>query len=96
MASNFRISMHRSSDNLHLKLLGDFDGTSAWQLLNVLKKNINGVYRVIIHTNCLKNIYPFGQDIFRQNLPGLKARPVQILFTGENARLIAPEEKLCM
>jgi hypothetical protein len=88
MASNFKISMHRSSDNLHLKLLGDFDGTSAWQLLNVLKKNTDGVYRVIIHTNCLKNI--------RQNLAGLKARTVQILFTGENARLIAPEEKLCM
>ena len=92
MASNFKISMHRSSDNLHLKLLGDFDGSSAWQVLNVLKKNTNGICRVIIHTSCLKNIYPFGQDTFKQNLPGLKARPVKILFTGENARLIAPKK----
>lgn len=96
MASNFSISMHRSSDNLHLKLLGDFDGTSAWQLLNMLKEGTNGVHRVIIHTSCLKNIYPFGRDTFRQNLPGLKARPKHIMFTGENARHIAPNENLCM
>ena len=96
MASNFSISMHRSSDNLHLKLLGDFDGTSAWQLINVLKENTNGVCRVIIHTNSLKNIYPFGRDTFRQNLPGLKSSPTQILFTGENASLIAPKEEFCI
>ena len=96
MASNFSISMHRSSDNLHLKLLGDFDGTSAWQLLNMLKEGTNGVHRVIIHTSCLKNIYPFGRDTFRQNLPGLKSRPTHILFTGENASLIAPNENFCM
>ena len=96
MASNFSISMHSISDNLHLKLLGDFDGTSACQLINVLKEKTNGVCRVIIHTNSLKNIYPFGRDTFRQNLPGLKSRPTHIMFTGENARHIAPNEDLCM
>jgi len=37
MAANFRISVHRSSDSLHMKLMGDFDGSSAWELLNVLR-----------------------------------------------------------
>ena len=94
MAPNFKINMHRNSDNLHLKLMGDFDGTSAWQLLNVLKQNSNGVYRVIIHTSSLNKIYPFGRDTFQQNLPDLKGCAIRLLFTGDNASDIAPEKNL--
>ena len=38
MASNFSIFFHRNSDNLYLKLMGDFDGSSAHQLINILKE----------------------------------------------------------
>ena len=96
MASNFRISMHRNSDNLHLKLIGDFDGTSACELLDVLKKNCNGVCRVIIHTSCLKNIYPFGREVLRRNLSELKGHRTRIMFTGESASHIAPEKSPCL
>jgi hypothetical protein len=37
MASNFRIYCHQNKDNLHLKLMGDFDGSSAYELINTLK-----------------------------------------------------------
>jgi hypothetical protein len=37
MASNFRIYCHQNRDNLHLKLIGDFDGSSAYELINLLK-----------------------------------------------------------
>jgi len=96
MASNFKISVHRNSDSLHLKLLGDFDGSSAWELLNVLKKSANGSCKVFIHTNSLKNIYPFGRDTFQQNLRDLKDRTDRILFTGEKASQIAPEKSSCL
>ncbi len=96
MASNFRISVHRNSDTLHLKLMGDFDGSSALELLNVLKKRANGVFRVIIHTNSLKNIFPFGRDTFQQNLRDIKVNPVRIVFTGEKASQIAPEKSSCL
>lgn len=85
MARNFRIIKHQNSDNLHLKLSGDFDGSSAWQLLNLMKKNSKGIHRVIIHTSCLKNIYPFGSETFRRNLSGLKGDLKRILITGDNA-----------
>ncbi len=49
MSANFRISMHRNSENLHLKLMGDFDGSSACELLNVLRKNSRDPLRVFIH-----------------------------------------------
>jgi hypothetical protein len=38
MASNFRIFCHQNSDNLHLKLMGDFDGTSPYESLETLRK----------------------------------------------------------
>ena len=91
MASNFRISIHRNSDGLHLKLIGDFDGSSAFELVNVLKKHWNGAYRVFIHTERLKDIYPFGRHTFQQNLSDLKGHSMRIFFTGENAVHIAPD-----
>jgi hypothetical protein len=96
MASNFKISSHQNGDNLHLKLTGDFDGSSAWELLNVLKKITSDVFKVIIHTNSLKSIYPFDRDTFRQNLSDINRRSFHILFTGENASEIAPEKGLCL
>jgi hypothetical protein len=91
MASNFKISIHRNSDSLDLKLMGDFDGTSACELLNALKENCDGVARVFVNTSGLKDIYPFGQDTFQNSLYLLKGRPFCLVFTGENAGSIAPE-----
>ncbi len=96
MASNFKISSHQNGDNLHLKLIGDFDGSSACQLLNVLKKNTHNVFRIIIHTNSLNSICPFDRDTFRRNLSNMNGRSFHVLFTGENAGEIAPERSLCL
>ena len=96
MASNFRISTHRNSENLHLKLMGDFDGSSACQLLNILKKTSNSVYKIIIHTGSLNTIHPFGRDTFRRNIGDLDGHSIHLLFTGENASQISPENKLCI
>jgi len=96
MASNFKILVHRNSDNLHLKLMGDFDGSSAWELLHLLKRSATGVCKVIIHTSSLKQIYPFGRDTFLENLRHWKVEPIRILFTGEKAGQIAPEESACL
>jgi hypothetical protein len=96
MASNFKISVHRNSENQHLKLSGDFDGSSAWQLLNMLKKISNNYRRVIVHTNSLTNIYAFGLNTFHQNFRNLNVNQIRLLFTGEHAKKISPEKKLCL
>lgn len=90
MASNFRISTHKNKNQLHLTLIGDFDGISALQLVNVLKKNLSGSCRVFIHTNGLKCVYPFGRDTFHSHLGSLKAKSRGLVFMGENADEIAP------
>jgi hypothetical protein len=92
MASNFKISASRNRDSLHLKLLGDFDGSSALELINTIKKNSRGVDKIFIHTSSLKNIFPFGQHILKKNLCVLNNRSVRLLFTGMNARQIAPNK----
>ena len=91
MASNFKISIHRNSENLDLKLTGDFDGTSACELFNALKENCDGTTRVFVNTSGLKDIYPFGRDTFQKSLYLLKDRPFRLVFTGDNATMIAPE-----
>lgn len=85
MATNFKIFVHKNSENLHLKLTGDFDGSSAYELLNVLKSNCIGTSKVFIHTNCLNRIHPFGREIFHKKLKALNNRSISVLFTGEEA-----------
>lgn len=94
MALNFKISVHKNGDNLHLKLSGDFDGSSAFQLLNAMKKNSNGARRVLIHTACLGKIDPFGCEMFRHRLSELNKHGSSIIFTGKHAEQIA-QEKAC-
>lgn len=91
MASNFKISVHRNSDNLHLKLIGDFDGTSAHQVLNILKTNSRGASNIFIHTSCLKHIDPFGRITFHNNIRQFKKGPLRLVFTGDNSEELAPE-----
>lgn len=92
MAANFRITVHQNSENLHVKLDGDFDGSSAYELLNILKKRCPFASRAFIHTNSIRQIYPFGTSVFRSHLGELKPCKHMLLeFTGEHARELIPE-----
>ena len=90
MAHNFKIIMHRTIDNLHLNLKGDFDGSSAFELLNILKENLSSTKRILINTNKLKKIYPFGREVFNHNLSKLKDHRIRIQIIGANTLRSAP------
>ena len=91
MASNFKVSTRKNSKNVHLRLIGDFDGISAHQLLNVLDKNCKKAEKVFIDTSTLRRIHPFGCNVFQKNLNFLRSPSGQIVFTGEYANRIAPQ-----
>ena len=57
------------------------------------KEDRNGPGKVLIHTNGLRHIYPFGQDTFQNNVYTLKGKGVNLVFTGKNAKEIGPEKK---
>ena len=90
MASNFRVLIHRNGDNLHLKLIGDFDSTSASQLIEILTRSRRNASRIFIHTATLREIHPFGARIFREDLISTMTDPHPLVFTGEGAAALAP------
>jgi hypothetical protein len=75
---------------MHLKLMGDFDGSSAYQLLNLLTKNGLASSRIFIHTSALKAIEPFGRDVFQSNLSLSKGKSLNLVFTGDKATELSP------
>jgi len=85
MAANFKISVYRNNGSLHLKLSGAFDGTSAHELLNVLKNHYRESSQIIIHTNNLTQLHSFGLQIFGKNIGIFNKRSDRLVFTGENA-----------
>jgi hypothetical protein len=96
MAESFKIVMHENSENLHLRLIGDFDGSSAFQLLEVLKDRAHAVQKVFIHTSGLGKIHPFGQGVFEKRASELKEELEKIHFTGDKAESVSPDPSLCL
>ena len=91
MAMNFKIVVHRNCENVHLKLTGDFDGSSAYELLDVMRRNSSAfkdfhTYRVFEANRAL-----WGET-FRNNLNAVKTTSLRLLFTGNNARQLAPKK----
>lgn len=93
MAMRFRMIIHQNSENLHLRLEGDFDGSSANELLNVLVERCRFSSTAFIHTSGLRKVDPFGLCVFHINLKRLNEGigfPV-LHFTGDHALELAPE-----
>ena len=84
MASNFRIFIDRNSDCVGLKLAGDFDGTSAYELIYAIKKLPEDTGKITICTDGLKNTYPFGLDVFHRFMRSLNGQQAKIVLTGNN------------
>ena len=83
MALNFHVSVNKNSKKLHLELAGDFDGSSACELINNLQ---NGAARdddIFIHIDTLNTIHPFGVDVFNNNLPARYKKSVNIVSSGQ-------------
>ena len=90
MASNFQISSIKKNRNLHLKLYGDFDVTSAQELTNTLLTLGAGYCDIFIDTNNLEAIHPFGRDTLQMNLNNFKKQLNNLFFIGTNKHKIAP------
>jgi anti-anti-sigma regulatory factor len=90
MASNFQIYSYKTKDSLHLKLTGDFDGSSAHELINILNEAGSNFWEIFINTNGLKTIHPFGRSVFEKNFSILNKKNSNLIFMGENGNKISP------
>jgi hypothetical protein len=84
MGKNFKFLSDSNRSRISLKLYGDFDGSSACELINALKNQRNGSNQIFIDTNNLNNIHPFGMDVFKKNLRVLGFSTDNIIITGKH------------
>jgi hypothetical protein len=84
MAKNFRIFLHKTQDSLHMKLSGDFDGSSAAELIHVLRNHRTPYYQVFINTRELSAIHPFGMDVFQKQFSELQQGGPAVRFIGKD------------
>jgi hypothetical protein len=85
MANNFKFLSNHLRDRIRLVLYGDFDGSSACELINVLKKYRNDSNQIHIDTNNLNIIHPFGMDVFKKNINILDINVNNIFITGKHS-----------
>lgn len=91
MAVNFKVMVYRVRDNLHLRPVGDFDGSSALELINAVEENGACTRRVFIHTNGLREVHPFGKAVFRKQFSSTRRLNTSIVFLGKQAEKIVPD-----
>jgi anti-anti-sigma regulatory factor len=91
MAMNFKMLQFKNKNSVHLSLNGDFDGTSAHELINALKSYGSDVHQVFINTAGLTSVHPFGQVVLYRNLPAMRDGSRNLVFLGDHRRrLIKP------
>ena len=84
MASNFKLFSYKTGDSLHLKLYGDFDGSSAHELIHTLKKCSSRFHQIFIDTEDLGVIHSFGKDVFLKYYGFFDTRMKNLIFIGKN------------
>ncbi|MEE4357874.1 MAG: HD-GYP domain-containing protein [Desulfococcaceae bacterium] len=90
MSEKFQIESRISRGNLHLRPKGDFDGISAWELLNCIHGSCDRSGKVFIDTSHLHNLCPFGCNTFRCGLNFSLIPGERIFFKGKKGFDIAP------
>lgn len=89
MASNFGIIVETSGGGFSLKLAGDFDATSAHELIHTIKKLPGHPAKISVYTTGLRSIHPFGIDVFSRSISLLNGRSAKIVFKGNHAQKLA-------
>ena len=83
MAANFRVNTKEiSNQSMALQLFGDFDASSACELINALDLSVKTSIKVAIDTNGLKTINAFGLDVFLLRMSKLNNTRADIRVTG--------------
>ena len=90
MSNNCKIEFNRNRGNLNVSLKGDFDGSSAWELIHLLHEQYDGEGYVFIDTKQLRTIRPFGGDTFRNCFNPGRLPKNRLFFKGEKGFEIAP------
>ena len=89
MAVNFRMNTRRKDHNrMVIRISGDFDGNSAWELVNMLFEQ-SGKYDVVeLDTHGLKRLLPFGKNILLAQAAPLRKSKTPYVVSGPYAEVL--------
>lgn len=83
MALNFRVCAKEINNHcMAIKLFGDFDASSACELINVLNESVKKSSKVAIDTDGLRTVIAFGIDVFLPQMSRLSHTLANIQVTG--------------
>ena len=88
MSYGFNISVTPQNKTLYVQIQGDFDGSSAQQLIYALKQYVDQFSMIIVDTDRISCTDVFGLDLFRYHLKAIQTTAGQfrfIRFTGKKA-----------
>ena len=90
MAANFKIQKENQTQGLCLKLTGDFDGTSALELVDVLSVCSKMADKIFLDTGGLQEVWGFGQAVFEDacsDLREIRGGTTKLIVTGDKLSL---------
>jgi stage II sporulation protein AA (anti-sigma F factor antagonist) len=83
MAKNFRVcTKENGNQSLALQLFGDFDASSACELIDLLNESVKKSPSVAIDTDGLRTVNAFGLDVFVPRMSWLNNTRANIEVTG--------------
>jgi anti-anti-sigma regulatory factor len=78
----FDIATDKISDGYSLKLSGEFDATSAYELVYAIKKLADKPVRIYVNTSKLRKIHPFGLEVLNRAMRFSGRNSAQVVFRG--------------
>ncbi|MFA6012215.1 MAG: hypothetical protein WC799_19645 [Desulfobacteraceae bacterium] len=86
MAVNFKMDTHKKEKKrMIIRMSGDFDGNSAWELVHKLVEQSGKFDVVELDTHGLKKMLPFGRNVFLSQAASLKKTKTPFLVSGPYA-----------
>jgi len=82
MASYFEIITDKIGDGFNLKLRGEFDATSAYELVYAILKLAEKPVRIYVNTSDLKIVHSFGLEVFKRAMRVSGRNYAHIVFSG--------------
>jgi hypothetical protein len=82
MAARFQLIKEQNGDRLHVRLAGDFDGSSACELINAIKEEGRADLHVSVDTTGLRSVHPFGKRLLQNRRCEIAREVNSLVFSG--------------
>ena len=91
MKPGFYIHRRHSAGNLHITVLGEFNGMCAWELLKTIRRDGIHAGRVFVDTTRLEKIAVEGVSLFKSHMVEKRIPRDWLYFKGKKGFQIAPD-----